>query len=85
MTEEQFEQVMAQVMAKLDEGPGSHTDVLKQLAERHTAVKELQELVDGMNESLQFVRLVLKYMLFDLEATRRERDELKTILEDQDQ
>ena len=85
MNEDQFETLMAQLMAKLDEGPGSHTDVLKQLAERYAACKELRDLVTGMNESLQFVRLVLKYMRFDLEATRRERDQLRTILEDKDQ
>ena len=84
MTEEQFETMLAQVLAKLDEGPGSHTDVLKKLARRHAATKELQELADGMDESLQAVRLILKYMAFDLEATRRERDNLRMILEDQD-
>lgn len=84
MTKEQFEIMMSQVMAKLDDGPGSHTDVLKQMAERYTTCRELQELVTTMDESLLFIRTILKYMVFDLEATRRERDELRTILGDQE-
>lgn len=54
MTDEQFETVIEEMMAKLDE-----------------------------TESSQFMRIVLKYMMFDLAATRRERDELKMTLEDQ--
>jgi len=84
MNQEQFETMMAQVMAKLEEGPGSHLDVLAAMAQRHAAVKELGQVVGDILESLQFVRLVLKYMAFDLEATRRERNQLRMMLEDQD-
>ena len=84
MTEKQFETMMAQVMAKLEEGPGSHLDALTAMAQRYAAVKELGKIVGDISESLQFVRLVMKYMAFDLEATRRERDQLRTMLEDQD-
>jgi len=84
VTEEQFETMMSQVMAKLEEGPGSHLDVLTAMAQRHAAVKELGKIVGDISESLQFVRLVMKYMAFDLEATRRERDQLRMMLEDQD-
>lgn len=83
MNEEQFQTLMAQVMAKLDEGPGSHTEALRQLAQKYTAIKELTPIISSINESLQLVRLAMKYMAFDLEATRRERDLLRTILEDQ--
>jgi hypothetical protein len=38
-------------------------------------------ILDLMREALGQVRLDTKYLCFDLEATRRERDELKSRLE----
>lgn len=43
----------------------------------------MSKLEDNPDVSVEAIRLVLKYLLFDLEATRRERDELRSILEDQ--
>lgn len=84
MTENEFETLMAQVMTKLEDGSGSHLDVLSNIAQKHTAIEEFGQIVGDIAESLRFIRLALKYMAFDLEATRRERDQLKMILEDQD-
>jgi len=36
------------------------------------------------SETWQSVRFALKYVMFDLEATRRERDQLRMMLEDQE-
>lgn len=44
---------------------------------------QISSLSTELRTSAQAVRLVVKYLLFDLEATRRERDQLRTILEDQ--
>jgi hypothetical protein len=35
-----------------------------------------------LQESIDFVRLSIKYMLFDLEATRRENQELRRLLDE---
>jgi len=78
---DRFEETIEELMAKLDSGPGSHLDVLSAFVEKHP---ELEEIVDQLKESLQSVCFVLKYMAFDIEATRRERDQLRTLLEDQD-
>ena len=83
MNQKQFETMMAELMAKLDNGSGSHVEVLAKLAQRHAAIKEITEVINSLNESLQMVRIIIKYMAFDLEATRRERDQLRTLLEDQ--
>lgn len=43
---------------------------------------DMKNSVDKVNDSLTDLRICLKYILFDLEATRRERDDLRRILED---
>ena len=43
---------------------------------------KLRKTVNGLQESLDYLRVSIKYLLFDLEATRRENDYLKKILED---
>lgn len=53
----------------------------KQARESH---KELQKSVDGLQESLDYLRICIKYQLFDLEATRRENKYLRKLLEDKD-
>lgn len=40
--------------------------------------------VSNFQQSLDALRLLIKYLVFDLEATRRERDELKAMLLDED-
>jgi hypothetical protein len=37
--------------------------------------------VNSLQESIDFLRLGIKYMLFDLEATRRENGYLRKMLE----
>jgi len=39
--------------------------------------------VSGLQESIDFLRLSIKYLLFDLEATRRENTYLRKMLEEQ--
>lgn len=45
--------------------------------------KDIKESVDKVTKSLGDLRICLKYLMFDLEATRRERDSLREILENQ--
>ena len=40
--------------------------------------------IDGIQESLDYLRICVKYQLFDLEATRRENKYLKQLLEKRD-
>ena len=46
--------------------------------------KRLQKSVDGLQESLDYLRICIKYQLFDLEATRRENKYLRKLLEGKD-
>lgn len=84
MTKEQFDKLLEEIMEKIEDGPGSHIDMLAQIAKRHTALKELHKTITAFSESIGAMRLTMKYLVFDLEATRRERDELRMQLEDQE-
>lgn len=42
--------------------------------------KQLEKSVNSLQESLDYLRICIKYQLFDLEATRRENDYLRKIL-----
>jgi len=44
--------------------------------------KQLQKSVDNLQESLDYLRICIKYQLFDLEATRRENRYLRRLLEE---
>lgn len=44
--------------------------------------KQLKKNVHNLQESLDYLRVSIKYLLFDLEATRRENAYLKKLLED---
>jgi len=44
--------------------------------------KNLEKSVGSLQESLDYLRVCIKYQLFDLEATRRENEYLRKILGD---
>ncbi len=45
--------------------------------------KEIKEDADKIHKSIEDLRICISYILFDLEATRRERDNLIKILKNQ--
>ncbi len=53
--------------------------LVKQTGDCH---KRLRKSVDSLQESLDYLRVSVKYLLFDLESTRRENSYLKKLLED---
>jgi hypothetical protein len=44
--------------------------------------RKLERSVNDLQESLDYLRICIKYQLFDLEATRRENEYLRKILGD---
>ena len=42
----------------------------------------LKKTVEGLQETLDYLKLTIKYLLFDLEATRRENAYLRKLLEE---
>ena len=57
---------------------GSEEDKTKEALQRiNSSIIKLSESIDG-------IQLITKYVRFDVEATRRERDRLRGLLEDKD-
>jgi len=50
----------------------------------HDSNEQLQKSMDSLQESLDYLRVCIKYQLFDLEATRRENNYLRKLLEEKD-
>jgi len=44
--------------------------------------KKLEKSINSLQESLDYLRVCIKYQLFDLEATRRENKYLRKLLEE---
>ena len=86
MNEETFQRKLAELIAEIGTLPAGERDKLEMLAEqtreRH---RQLKETVTSLQESIDFVRLSIKYLVFDLEATRRENTQLRKLLEDNQQ
>ena len=84
MDEAVFQHKLAELVAEIGTLPVGEREKLKNLAtqtrKRH---EELRATVSDLQESIDFLRLSIKYLLFDLEATRRENAYLKKMLEDQ--
>lgn len=84
MDEASFQRRLAELVAEIGALPPNERQKLQVLAEqtkqRHD---ELKETVSNLQESLDFLRLSIKYLLFDLEATRRENAYLRKMIEDQ--
>jgi len=84
MNEESFQRKLAELIAEIGTLPANERDKLESLAEQTRERHEkLKETVTSLQESIDFVRLSIKYMLFDLEATRRENAQLRRIIDDQ--
>lgn len=81
--ENTFQQKLAELVAEIGTLPEGEREKLTSLAEqtkkRHS---DLRKTVSDLQESIDFLRLSIKYMVFDLEATRRENSYLRKMLED---
>jgi len=84
MDENTFQRKLAELLREIGNMPEEDRTRLEALAaetkERH---EKLKRTVNSLQESLDYLRLSIKYLLFDLEATRRENGQLRKMLEDQ--
>ncbi len=77
-----FKQQLNELVAEIRSLPEPERQKLTLLAEQTKARhQELRKTVSSLHESIDFLRLSIKYMLFDLEATRRENTYLRKMLE----
>ena len=84
MDEAVFQKKLAELMGEISTLPKHEREKLSALAaetqERH---QKLKKTVHDLQESLDYLRLSIKYLVFDLEATRRENAYLRKMLEEQ--
>jgi hypothetical protein len=81
----QFNHKLAELMDQIDTLPEEHRQRLSELAERTRQRHEkLKSTVEGLQESLDYLRVSVKYLVFDLEATRRENAYLRGLVEERD-
>ena len=83
MSEHEFQTKLAELMGEISTLPASERAKLERLAvdtrQRH---ERLRQTVNSLQESLDYLRLSIKYLVFDLEATRRENTYLRKMLEE---
>ncbi len=82
MNEQDFTAKLSDLMQQLDGLPDPAREQLQALAQdtkdRHARMKKT---VNELQEALDYLRLSVKYLVFDLEATRRENQYLRKMLD----
>ncbi len=74
---------LLQLGEAIDRLPAPHRDQLQPLLIRvMDSTKRRRRILTLVQDALSQLRLDMKYLMFDLEATRRERDEFRGQLED---
>ena len=67
----------------VDDLPSEHrSDLYKALDRLAACLEHRQRMLGYVQDSLNQMSLDLKYLIFDLEATRRERDEYRGLLDE---
>ena len=84
MDEATFGSKLNELVKEFGDGTNPQQRKLAQLAmEAQDNHKKLQKSIDSLQESLDYLRVCIKYQIFDLEATRRENEYLRKLLEEQ--
>jgi hypothetical protein len=82
MTEQDFQHKLGELLSRINDLPEPERARLERLAEetkdRHSRMKTA---VGELQESLDYLRLSVKYLVFDLEATRRENKYLRSLIQ----
>jgi septal ring factor EnvC (AmiA/AmiB activator) len=84
MDENIFQRKITELVQEIGNIPRDERAKIEVLAaqtkERH---EKLKKTVSSLQDSIDYLRLSIKYLLFDLEATRRENSYLRKMLEEQ--
>ena len=82
MNEQDFQSKLTELLQQIGQLPSPEKEHLQTLADsardRH---QQMKKTVSELQESLDYLRLSIKYLVFDLEATRRENAYLRKLLE----
>jgi hypothetical protein len=84
MNEQDFQQKLGELIGQIEMLPPEQRERLSALAEEaKDRQQRMKKTVADLQDSLDYLRLSIKYLLFDLEATRRENTYLRKLLEKQ--
>ena len=82
MDEQTFQTRYTELMEKIKTLPDDERKRLQELAEETLDRRNrIQTALSELQESLDYLRLSIKYLVFDLEATRRENVYLRKLIE----
>lgn len=85
MNEAMFEKKLADLIAELQRLPVPSDSNLAAFSRRRKDPPEKKaRRLDSMQDSLDFLSVSVKYLLFDLEATRRENAYLHRLIDDRE-
>ena len=83
MNENDFQQKLGELLGQIDALPADQRQSVRDLADqtkdRH---EKLRKTIKDLQDSLDYLRLSVKYLVFDLEATRRENAYLRKMLDE---
>lgn len=83
MNQEDFDARMSELLDKIGRLPDAERGPLQQLADQTRERRDrIQASIAELQESIDYLRLSVKYLVFDLEATRRENAYLRRLLEE---
>lgn len=84
MDDRNFQQKLTELVNEIDHLPSEERKRLRNLAEEtRKRQSRMKEMISNLTENLDYLRLSVKYLVFDLEATRRENKYLRDMLEKQ--
>ena len=81
-TSDKLPQDLNDLIAKIQSLPGEYRDDIEPTLNRVVEfTRRRRRIMTLIQEALSQLRLDMKYLVFDLESTRRERDEYRNTLE----
>ncbi|MFI4896888.1 MAG: hypothetical protein ACIARR_03590 [Phycisphaerales bacterium JB059] len=84
MREQEFQTKLGELIRQIGELPEGQRPQFEKLAqETRLRHERMKKTISELQESLDYLRLSVKYLVFDLEATRRENKYLRSLIESQ--
>ena len=82
MDEMSFQDKMNQILERIRELPSANADAATNAVDGAEARRaRVQSSINELQDALDYLRLSVKYLVFDLEATRRENAYLRRMIE----
>lgn len=83
MRDQEFDRKLGELLSQIETLPEDQRAALEEMAEETKSRRaRVHGAIKGLQESLDHLRLSVKYLVFDLEATRRENAYLRRMLDE---